>query len=85
MALRPFRWLPHNGGRHAIQADLVAHDDATTLCGEALVVPDNRPTKGEWCWPTCTDCDAAWRAAEGILPFPRPTGTGRRASKEPVR
>jgi hypothetical protein len=71
MALRPFTWLPHNGKRHAIKADLVAHDDTTTLCGEELTVPGVRPTKDDWCRPTCPQCDAAWRAAEGIPVFPR--------------
>ncbi|MFT7841812.1 zinc finger protein [Saccharothrix sp. BKS2] len=71
MALRPFRWLPHDGGRHAVDVDLVAHDRATTLCGEELVIPAAPATKREWCWPTCAECDAAWRAVEGISPFPR--------------
>lgn len=74
MALRLFRWLPHDGQRHAIGADLLARDQAATLCGEELVIPADPPTKSEWCWPTCPDCDAAWRAAEGILPFPRRGG-----------
>ncbi|QFZ24040.1 hypothetical protein EKG83_05200 [Saccharothrix syringae] len=72
--MRPFRWLPHDGRRHAVNADLVALEQAATLCGVELVVPAARPTKLEWCWPTCSDCDAAWRAAEGILPFPRQEG-----------
>ncbi|MFB9598262.1 zinc finger protein [Saccharothrix longispora] len=74
MLPRPFRWLPHAGWRHAVDIELVAYDQAATLCGEELVIPAARPTKQEWCWPTCAACDAAWRAAEGILPFPRQGG-----------
>jgi hypothetical protein len=68
---REFRWLPHEGKRHAVEARAVARDTTATLCGEGLVIPARRPTKVEWCWPTCADCDATWRAEEGILPFPR--------------
>ncbi|ONI92953.1 hypothetical protein ALI22I_00980 [Saccharothrix sp. ALI-22-I] len=73
MALRPFRWLPHNGRRHAINADATPDDHTATLCGEELTVPASRATKDEWCWPTCPRCDAAWRTAEGIPTFPRRT------------
>lgn len=71
MTTRPFRWLPHNGKRHAVDVNLVAYDQAATLCAEELIIPATRPTKDEWCWPTCPTCDAAWRAAEGIPVFPR--------------
>ncbi|WP_156077339.1 zinc finger protein [Saccharothrix sp. NRRL B-16314] len=70
MPARPFRWLPHHHKRHAVKADVVARDQARTLCGEDLVIPATH-TKDQWCWPTCTDCDTRWRAEEGILPFPR--------------
>jgi hypothetical protein len=85
MGIRPFRWLPHDGRRHAIKADLIPRDQTSTLCGKDLAVPDVRATKNEWCWPTCADCDTAWRAAEGIPGFSRQsrreiaTGQGRRA------
>ncbi|QFZ17186.1 zinc finger protein [Saccharothrix syringae] len=71
MSLRPFRWLPHNGKRHAVPAELVPRDAATTLCGEELVIPVQRASSLEWCWPTCTDCDSAWRRVERIPAFPR--------------
>ncbi|PSL51411.1 zinc finger protein [Saccharothrix carnea] len=71
MPIRPFRWLPHNHKRHAVDADLVPRDETRTLCGEELVIPTTPCTKDQWCWPTCTECDARWRTAEGILPFPR--------------
>lgn len=71
MALRPFRWLPHHGKRHAVREDAAAHEDTTTICGEALTIPATRPTEVEWCWPTCADCDTTWRRHEGIPLFPR--------------
>jgi len=49
MALREFRWLPHDGGRHAIPASLVVGDVAKTLCGRELAVPHDPPTKTQWC------------------------------------
>ncbi|MFC6090744.1 zinc finger protein [Saccharothrix lopnurensis] len=79
MALRPFRWLPHNGKRHAVPEHVVAHDEATTLCGEELVVPVRRASNLAWCWPTCAECDAAWRQVERIPAFPRQRNAGSRA------
>ncbi|WP_447002446.1 zinc finger protein [Saccharothrix isguenensis] len=82
MPVRPFRWLPHNHKRHAVDADLVARDQARTLCGEDLIIPTTPRTKDQWCWPTCTECDLRWRAAEDIPPFPRQTRpTARRPSR----
>jgi hypothetical protein len=70
---RPFRWQPHDGKRHAVHHDTFPTQHTTTLCGEELTIPTTRATKQQWCWPTCTDCDTdcdtAWRLAEGI-PLP---------------
>jgi len=71
MAHRPFRWFPHDGKRHAVPERLVVGDAGATLCGREVAVPHDRPSKTEWCWPTCGVCDSAWRSREGILPFPR--------------
>ncbi len=84
MTLRPFRWLPHDGKRHAIPENLVVGDTGETLCGKELAVPHDRPTKTAWCWPTCADCDTSWRQREGILPFPRPASSGRRVASRAV-
>ncbi|WP_211269305.1 zinc finger protein, partial [Saccharothrix syringae] len=54
MPLRPFRWLPHDGQRHAVKEGTVAFEDTATLCGEELTIPAAHPTKTQWCWPTCT-------------------------------
>lgn len=81
MPLRAFRWLPHNGKRHAVGTELTACHEATTLCGEQLTIPEVRPTKEQWCWPTCQDCDAHWRTAEGIPPFPRQANSSRRSTR----
>lgn len=70
MALRPFRWLPHNGKRHAVPEHLVPNDEAATLCGEELVIPARRATSIEWRWATCVDCDTAWRRVERIPVLP---------------
>lgn len=59
-----------------------------TLCGEPVVVPVAPPSKQEWCWPTCPPCDGAWRAHEGIPPFPRPragTASGTARTSDPAR
>lgn len=80
MAVRPFRWLPHDHKRHAVREDAVAHEETTTLCGEDLTVPAARPGKAEWCWPTCTACDDEWRLREGIPLFPRQRPTSVRAT-----
>ncbi|GAA2667135.1 MULTISPECIES: zinc finger protein [Actinosynnema] len=72
---RSFRWLPHEGRRHAVSARLEVRDEGVTLCGIGLVVPSS-PAYPQWCWPTCAGCDLAWREHEGIQPYPRPTGRG---------
>ncbi|GAA3854006.1 hypothetical protein GCM10022243_19470 [Saccharothrix violaceirubra] len=79
---RRFRWLPHDGGRHAVPVELVAGADGATLCGLAVTVPSTSPPRHpHGCWPTCPACDTAWRRAEGIpLPSER-----RRASGPPGR
>jgi hypothetical protein len=64
MVSRPFRWFPAEGGRHAVPVDLVPHDVGFTLCGKEVTVPRQRASKAEWCWPTCGECDATWRARE---------------------
>ncbi|GAA1313696.1 zinc finger protein [Saccharothrix xinjiangensis] len=71
MALRPFRWQPHDHQRHAVAEDALAYQDTTTLCGKALTIPATHLGKEEWCWPTCPGCDTAWRLHEGIPLFPR--------------
>ncbi|MBB5960201.1 hypothetical protein FHS29_006824 [Saccharothrix tamanrassetensis] len=67
---RAFRWMPHDGRRHAIRSDRAPRDHADTLCGLPLTVPHAQPYV-HWCWPTCPACDTAWRAHEGIAAFPR--------------
>ncbi|WP_184671975.1 zinc finger protein [Saccharothrix violaceirubra] len=67
MSSRQFRWLPHEGHRHAVQTDLVAGRGGTTLCGLAVTAPTHPPPRyPDGCRPTCALCDAAWRRAEGI-------------------
>jgi hypothetical protein len=73
MGTRPFRWLPHEGRRHAIPDALAARDEGRTLCGVAVTVPHDPPPRSpDGCWPTCRDCDVAWRESEGIPVFPWP-------------
>lgn len=60
--VRPFRWLPALGAKHAIGAEFPFWGPKNTLCDPPLVV-DHEPTKLEWCWPTCGACDAG--VAEG--------------------
>ena len=73
IGVRPFRWFPTEGRRHAIPVDLVVADEGATLCGVPVTVPRDRATKAAWCWPTCTACDAVWRVREGL----RPSAAGR--------
>lgn len=75
--VRAFRWLPHEGLRHAIPAALVARDDGRTLCGLEVTVPHEPPPRSpHGCWPTCRSCDVAWRESEGIRVFPWPRAAG---------
>ncbi len=69
---RAFRWMPHDGRRHAIRSRYAPRDDAETLCGLPLTVPHDQQPYAHWCWSTCEECDNAWRAHEGIPAFPRP-------------
>ncbi|MFD7658457.1 zinc finger protein [Actinosynnema sp. NPDC059797] len=71
MSPRPFRWQPHDHRRHAVAEDAPACQTTTTLCGQQLTIPATHLGKEEWCWPTCPDCDTAWRLHEGIPLFPR--------------
>jgi hypothetical protein len=74
---RAFRWFQHDGRRHAISNRLLVGDDGATLCGVPITVPPTPPPLIARCWPTCGECDVAWRTHEGIPVFPRPrTGTG---------
>ncbi|MEU4449508.1 zinc finger protein [Actinosynnema sp. NPDC050801] len=73
MGTRPFRWLPYEGRRHAIPDCMAANDDGQTLCGVAVRVPHDPPPRcPDGCWPTCPNCDDAWREHEGIPLFPWP-------------
>jgi hypothetical protein len=77
MSIRAFRWLPYGGQRHAIPDTLAANDEGRTLCGVELTVPHDPPPRSpDGCWPTCHDCDVAWREHEGIPVSPRPRKTG---------
>lgn len=68
---RNYRWQPHEGGRHAIPQELAVNDIGHTLCGiEVTAGPDRWPSEARY-WPTCDDCDLAWREHEGLLPWPR--------------
>lgn len=69
MGVRPFRWFPAVGGRHAIPDELAMTDEGATLCGIEITVPRGRGTKSEWCWPTCATCDSRRREREGLSPF----------------
>jgi len=75
---RAFRWMPHDGRRHAIRTGVAPRDAAETLCGLTFTVPTTR-SYVHWCWPTCEVCDTAWRAHEGIAASParRDEGPGR--------
>jgi hypothetical protein len=68
---RAFRWFQHDGRRHAIPVALLVGDGGATLCGVSVTVPSAPPPPIARCWPTCGDCDVAWRTHEGIPVFPR--------------
>lgn len=69
MGIRAFRWFPHGGHRHAVSDRLVVGDAGETLCGLKVTVPRDPAPKEAWCWRTCSTCDNAWRAHEGIPTF----------------
>ncbi|HEX7309381.1 zinc finger protein [Lentzea sp.] len=69
--VRSYKWQPHDKGRHAIPQELAVNEAGHTLCGmEVTAGTDKWPDEARY-WPTCTECDLAWRASEGILPWPR--------------
>jgi hypothetical protein len=69
--VRSYKWQPHDEGRHAIPQELGVKDVGHTLCGiEVTAGPDRWPNEARY-WPTCNECDLAWRESEGILPWPR--------------
>jgi hypothetical protein len=62
--------MPHDGNRHAIPDKLVVGDEGQTLCGVPIAVPRDPPPRfPDGCWPTCVECDLAWRKHEGIPAF----------------
>lgn len=68
---RSYKWQPHHGGRHALPQELAINDVGETLCGiEVTAGSDTWPDEARY-WPTCAECDFAWRQHEGILPWPR--------------
>ncbi|MBM7863148.1 zinc finger protein [Lentzea nigeriaca] len=66
-----FRWMPHEGLRHAILDELTRGQLVETLCGDPFVPQEFSLWRDKICWPTCWDCDGVWRESEGILPWPR--------------
>ena len=65
--MRPYRWIPHDGNRHAVTVALGPGDHALTLCGLPLDIPaEPPPAWPDDCWPECSTCDEQWRVAEGI-------------------
>ena len=63
----PFRWMPHDGKRHAISTEALPGAETETLCGVELVRPMASPPKyPDWLWPECQLCNDRWRQAEGI-------------------
>lgn len=79
---RSYKWQPHSGGRHAVPQELALFDDGRTLCGlEVTGGPDNWSSRTRY-WPTCADCDGAWRAEENILPWPREAGPVKNSRSE---
>lgn len=68
---RSYKWQPHNGARHAVPRKLAVNAMDRTLCDiEVTGGSDAWPDEAR-CWPTCRECDLAWRAHEHILPWPR--------------
>lgn len=75
---RSYKWQPQKGSRHAIPHELTVNEVGETLCGvEVTAGLDEWPDEARY-WPTCPACDLAWRAHEGIMPWPR---TGKSAEK----
>ncbi|MFD4636876.1 zinc finger protein [Lentzea sp. NPDC058436] len=82
--VRSYKWQPHDEGRHAIPQELAVNDAGLTLCGiEVTAGPDTWPNDARY-WPTCEECDLAWRKSEGILPWPRKGQDAVTASRRPA-
>ena len=63
--------MPHDGLRHAIHDEPAGERLLETLCGDPFVPQEPDLWTNKNVWPTCWDCDGAWRENEGILPWPR--------------
>lgn len=68
---RSFKWQPYDGARHAVPQSLALNDIGRSLCDREVMIEPNTWSSCARFWPTCTECDRAWRAAENILPWPR--------------
>lgn len=68
---RSYKWQPHEGARHAIPRKLAVNNVGHTLCGVEVTAGSDKWPDEARCWPTCAECDLAWRAHEDILPWPR--------------
>ncbi|GLY49973.1 zinc finger protein [Lentzea sp. NBRC 102530] len=69
--VRSYKWQPHDKWRHAIPHALAVDEVGRTLCNIRVAAgPDKWPNEARF-WPTCPECDLAWRESEGILPWPR--------------
>lgn len=80
--VRSYKWQPHDEQRHAIPQELAVNEAGGTLCGiEVTAGSDKWPNDARY-WPTCVQCDLAWRESEGILPWPR-QGHGATATPSP--
>lgn len=64
--LRPYRWQPHKGKRHAVPYWLTGGCKGRTACDEHVAVPNRAPTTVERLWPECQACDDKWRTEEGL-------------------
>ncbi|WP_093602833.1 zinc finger protein [Lentzea waywayandensis] len=69
--VRSYKWQPHDEGRHAIPQELAVNHVGHTLCGIEVTAGSDRWPNDARYWPTCNECDLAWRESEGILPWPR--------------
>lgn len=71
--MRPFRWQPAEGRRHATKDPFPRPGIAfTTLCGVEVTPREENFTElgGRWLDPTCWDCESTWRKYEGLPAMP---------------
>ncbi|KAA2252666.1 hypothetical protein F0L68_34670 [Solihabitans fulvus] len=65
---RPYRYVPVDGLRHAVERSVEPESVCEALCGHEIARVPTHWSATQGCWATCWRCEAMWREHEGIPP-----------------